>query len=150
MGPMDPNPNAFPILSYVMSKVPSISPRRETNNSFEFDIEQPPPPPPAPSDPSTSKGPYFELTERMPHLSDPKVIASMRLAVSDVARTRSILQNLGERPDHESVDAAKAKIAEIDSGLTKELEDILLAPGPADVDRMQWRLIQAKKEEECR
>lgn len=121
---MDPNPNSFPILHYVMSKLPSIGPRRSTTTA-EYDIEQPP----LPSSPSQQppKEPYFELTERMPHLSDPKLISSMRSAVVDVSHTRSILRTLGERPDHESVDTAKAKLAEIESNLANQLDEIALS-----------------------
>uniref|UniRef100_A0A5B7AZV6 Putative plant intracellular Ras-group-related LRR protein 9-like n=1 Tax=Davidia involucrata TaxID=16924 RepID=A0A5B7AZV6_DAVIN len=140
---MDPNPKTFPILSYVMSKLPSIGPKRATD-SPEFDIEQPRPP----SDASTA--PSFELTAQMPHLTDPKVIASMRLAVSEVAQTRSILQTLGERPDHESVDTAKANLAEIESNLSKQLEEIVLSPRPADADRLEWRSHLAEEEKERR
>ncbi|CAK9137548.1 unnamed protein product [Ilex paraguariensis] len=144
---MDPNPKNFPILSYVMSKLPSIAPKRATTTS-EFDIEQPPLPPSASV--STSKEPHFELTEQMPHLTDSKVIASMRLAVADVAQTRSILQTLGERPDHESVDTAKAKIDEIEAKLANDLGQIGLSPRPAEVDSLQWRAQLSEKEEECR
>jgi hypothetical protein len=104
---MDPNPKTFPILSYVMSKLPSM----RGTDSVEVDIEQP-----SSIASSTSKTPYFELTEQMPHLNDPEVIKSMRLAVTDVAQTRSMLEILGQRPDHETVDIAKDMIAKIDAG----------------------------------
>uniref|UniRef100_A0A5B7AZE7 Putative plant intracellular Ras-group-related LRR protein 9-like n=1 Tax=Davidia involucrata TaxID=16924 RepID=A0A5B7AZE7_DAVIN len=142
---MDPNPKTFPILSYVMSKLPSIGPKHAAD-SPEFDVEQPRPL----SDASTSTAPSFELTDRMPHLTDPKVMASMRLAVSEVAQTRSVLQTLGDRPDHESVDKAKAKLAEIESNLSKQLGEIVLSPRPADVDRLEWRSHLADKEKERR
>ncbi|KAL6203231.1 hypothetical protein ACLB2K_026934 [Fragaria x ananassa] len=64
----------------------------------------------------------------MPHLSDPKVIAAMTRAVSVVSHTRSVLNALGPRPDHEAVDTAKAKLALIDSSLSKKLEDLVLSP----------------------
>ncbi|CAI9757849.1 unnamed protein product [Fraxinus pennsylvanica] len=35
--------------------------------------------------------PYFELIEKMPHLTNPKLISAMRLAVADVAQTRYVL-----------------------------------------------------------
>lgn len=73
----------------------------------------------------------------MPHLTDLKLIASMRLAVADVSQTRSILRTLGERPDHESVDTAKAKLAEIEVNLSNQLEDIELSPRPEDADRKE-------------
>ncbi|KAL6203232.1 hypothetical protein ACLB2K_026934 [Fragaria x ananassa] len=69
----------------------------------------------------------------MPHLSDPKVIAAMTRAVSVVSHTRSVLNALGPRPDHEAVDTAKAKLALIDSSLSKKLEDLVLSPCPNEV-----------------
>ncbi|KAM7483158.1 hypothetical protein LguiB_007741 [Lonicera macranthoides] len=144
---MDPNPKTFPILSYVMSKLSSMAPKRDnpTSDSSDADIEQPPP-----LSPSAPKAPYFELTEQMPHLTDPKVIQSMRLAIADVSQTRSMLQILGERPDHEAIDNAKSMLAEIEAKLSKQLEENVLSPRPADVDRSQWRSHQAEKEEELR
>ncbi|KAA8540766.1 hypothetical protein F0562_024315 [Nyssa sinensis] len=142
---MDPNPKNFPILSYVMSKFPSIGPKRAADLP-DFDIEQPRPVPPPGA--LTSTAPSFELAVQMPHLTDPKVIASMRSAVAEVAQTRSILQTLGDRPDHESVDTAKAKLAEIESDLSKELEEIVLSPRPSDADRLEGRSHLAAEEKE--
>ncbi|KAL6973162.1 hypothetical protein U1Q18_027342 [Sarracenia purpurea var. burkii] len=142
---MDPNPNTFPILSYVMSKLPSIGPKLAVVT--EFDIEQPPP---VPAGASTSKEPSFDLADRMPQLTDPKVIASMRSAVSEVAQTRSVLKILGDRPDHEAVDTAKAKLAVIDSKLSKQLGGIVLSPRPVEVERLEWRAHLSEKEKECR
>lgn len=115
---MDPNPKNFPILSYVMTRLPSM---KRTNTS-DFDIEQPPI---SPSKPKPE--PYFELTERMPHLTDPYLLASMRSAVADVSQTRTLLKTLGERPDHEAVDMAKARLAEIESMLLNQLDEIELS-----------------------
>ncbi|XP_010277605.1 PREDICTED: plant intracellular Ras-group-related LRR protein 1-like [Nelumbo nucifera] len=148
---MDPNPKKFPILSYVMSRINSNLPQLGTktlagSDSLQYDVEQPP----IPSDDSSSSKVAGPLTEKMPHLNHPKVLASMTLAVSDVAQARSILQTLGDRPDHEAVDTARAKIAEIEARLSKQLEDIVLAPRPDGVDRLQWRSQQAEKEKECR
>ncbi|XP_047316847.1 plant intracellular Ras-group-related LRR protein 9-like [Impatiens glandulifera] len=143
---MDPNPKNFPILSYMMSKIPSIGPRRGADEQG-FDIEMPPPPSTAVP---TSKEPVFDLVDQMPRLTDPKVIASMRSAVSEVAQSRAVLRTLGERPDHESVDSARAKLAEIDSSLSKQLGEIVLSPRPTEVDRLEWRAHLAGKEKECR
>ncbi|KAL0335773.1 UNVERIFIED_CONTAM: Plant intracellular Ras-group-related LRR protein 9 [Sesamum radiatum] len=104
---MDPNPPNFPILSYVMAKLPHIT-RTFSTSAPEFDIENPPEPEPKPREP------YFELSEKMPHLKNPELISAMRRAVKDVAQTRSILQTLGTRPDHETVDTARFKLAEYD------------------------------------
>ncbi|GFZ07846.1 plant intracellular ras group-related LRR 1 [Actinidia rufa] len=138
---MDPNPTTFPILSYVMSKLPSIGPKYAAD--VEFDIEQPPPP-------AASTEPSFDLEERMPKLTDPKVIAAMRSAVSEVYQARSVLKILGDRPDHEAVDTAKSNLAEIESKLSKQLEEIVLSPRPAEVERLEWRSHLAGKEKEIR
>ncbi|KAK1413140.1 hypothetical protein QVD17_34907 [Tagetes erecta] len=104
---MDANPTntKFPILSYVMSKFPTVN----RSHSPDFDIKQPQPPP------SAVLEPVFELTERMPYLNDHELISSMREAFVDVSRTRSILKTLGDCPDHEFVDIARSRLAEIES-----------------------------------
>lgn len=112
---MDPSPRSLPILSYVMKKFPSF----KRPMPSDFDIEQPLPMSPS----SLPSGPYFELKERMPHLTNPKLISEMRSAVADVSQTRSILKKLGPRPDHEAVDVAKAKLAQIEN----ELEEVELS-----------------------
>ncbi|XP_050379185.1 plant intracellular Ras-group-related LRR protein 9-like [Argentina anserina] len=105
---MDPNPSRFPILAYVMDRLPSLGSKSPTAttavisdlNSIHV------------GDPASAQS---EIAAQMPHLSDPKVIAAMRTAVADVSQARSILTALGDRPDHESVDSAKAKLASIDA-----------------------------------
>ncbi|KAL2515628.1 Plant intracellular Ras-group-related LRR protein 1 [Forsythia ovata] len=144
---MDPNPNNFPILSYVMAKIPSVKRTFSTAASAaaaDFDVENP-----LPSSPPRDQEPYFELTEQMPHLTNPKLISAMRLAVADVAQTRSVLHTLGVRPDHEAVDTARLKLSEIEADLSKNLEEIVLTPHPADSNQHDWQVHQAKKEEEC-
>ncbi|OVA20609.1 Leucine-rich repeat [Macleaya cordata] len=146
---MDPNPNRFPILSYVMSRIPQIELKPKTDYELVMnDIEQQLSP--SPSHGSNSYNSQAELKKQMPHLSHPKILASMTLAVSDVAQTRSILQTLGPRPDHEAVDTARTKIFEIESKLSKHLEHIVLAPRPDGVDRLEWRAEQAEKEKHYR
>ncbi|KAI4980248.1 hypothetical protein ZWY2020_020733, partial [Hordeum vulgare] len=102
---MDPSPNSHPILSYVLSRLPSIktgSPRL----SSPRDLEQPPPPSPSPRAPS---GPAeFELVERMPGLRHPSVLASMTRAVADITCARDAIRHLGPRPDHELLDSSRA------------------------------------------
>ncbi|KAL8529965.1 hypothetical protein ACS0TY_007148 [Phlomoides rotata] len=97
---MDPNPAEFPILSYVMHNLPS----------FKGAADDPPKP----------QEPHFEISEKMPHLKDSKLISAMRRAVSDVSQTRSVLQALGPRPDHEALDVARSKIAEMNSDGSSE------------------------------
>ncbi|XVF11157.1 hypothetical protein REPUB_Repub08aG0001800 [Reevesia pubescens] len=142
---MDPNPKNYPLLSYIMSRFHSIGPPKvaSTLNSHSepaFDLEQPPP--------SSSKPP--QIVDQMPHLSHPEVLASMIHAISDVAQTRSLLQTLGPRPDHESVDMARSKLAEIESSLSKSLEELVLSPRPVEVDRLEWRSHLADKEQHIR
>ncbi|KAL6318508.1 hypothetical protein AAG906_000586 [Vitis piasezkii] len=142
---MDPNPKTFPVLSYVMSRLPKLGSKPPASDSSQIDIES------GDVGASTSAtGGSGELVDQMPHLSHPKILASMTLAISDVAQTRSVLQTLGERPDHEAVDKAKAKIVEIDSRLSKQLEEIVLSPRPSSIERLQFRAHQAEKEQECR
>ncbi|GFP90767.1 plant intracellular RAS-group-related lrr protein 1 [Phtheirospermum japonicum] len=114
---MDPNPKNFPILSYVMAKLPTFK-RSLSSSSSDFDVENPPE-----SSPKAQE-PHFEIAERMPHLKNPKLIADMRRAVADVAQTRSTLQALGTRPDHEAVDAARFRLSEIDSHLSKDSKEV--------------------------
>ncbi|KAK9050332.1 hypothetical protein SSX86_030697, partial [Deinandra increscens subsp. villosa] len=124
---MDPNPKHFPILSYVMTRLPTMKrPLHPPPTGTETDIEQPPTSP-SKSAPNPEPEPYFELTERMPHLTDPQLLASMHSAVADVSQTRSLLKTLGDRPDHEAVDMAKTRLAEIEAVLSNELDEISLS-----------------------
>nr|XP_043608712.1 plant intracellular Ras-group-related LRR protein 9-like [Erigeron canadensis] len=137
---MDPNPKNFPILSYVMARLPSM----KKPNMSDFDIEQPPVTPRSPSKPKPE--PYFELTERMPHLTDPQLLASMRSAVADVSQTRSLLKTLGERPDHEAVDIAKARLAEIESMLSNQLDEIALSDRVDPEEDKRKKAIEREKQ----
>ncbi|KAF7838279.1 plant intracellular Ras-group-related LRR protein 9-like [Senna tora] len=144
---MDPNPGIFPHLSYVMSRLPSLTRKNDSHNSdsnsLQFDIEQPRLPPP--SDPSSSN-----TTSHHVNITDPKLLASMTRTIYDVAQTRSMLKVIGERPDHEAVDNAKAKLADLDAHLSRQLEEIVMSPAPSNVAPIQWRHQQAQKEKECR
>jgi hypothetical protein len=132
---MDPDPKTHPILSYVMARLPSLG---HKSPGPSFDIEQPPQP---------SQPPPQSL---FPQLSDPALLSSMRRAVGDVAQTRSVLHTLGPRPDHETVDTAKLKLSEIESNLSKQLEDLVLSPRPCEIDRLEWRAHLAEKEKKIR
>lgn len=124
---MEPSSRSIPILSYAMNKLPSLTrPAGAVAGAVAaaFDIEQPPPISPATPPPAE---PFFDPAERMPPLTDPNLISEMRSTVSDVSKTRSILSQLGPRPDHESVDSAKAKLAEIELKLANELDEINLS-----------------------
>ncbi|GAB2269768.1 Plant intracellular Ras-group- LRR protein 1 [Dionaea muscipula] len=142
---MDPNLKNFPVLSYVMSRLPSFGLPKPASPDSGYDIEQPP------YSPSSTSDRFVDpLVEQMPHLKDPKVIEEMTKAVAEIAQTRSVLQALGDRPDHEMVDRAKAKIAEIDECLSKQLEEIVLMPRPVELDRLEWRSHLADKEKKTR
>ncbi|XWS51618.1 hypothetical protein CRYUN_Cryun12cG0192400 [Craigia yunnanensis] len=148
---MDPSPKNYPLLSYVMSRLPSIGPSKLSSPPLSdppFDLEQPPPIL-DPSAPSSSTTPP-QILYQMPHLSHPKVLASMTNAVSDVVQTRSVLQTLGPRPDHESVDMSRSKLAEIESDLSKSMEELVLSPRPVEADRLEWRAHLADKEQRIR
>lgn len=135
---MDPNPRTFPLLSYVMSRLPSLTPKAPAtanSDSDHFDIEQPRAP---------------EIVGQMPHLADPDLVASMGRAVSQVDQARSVLKLIGERPTHEEVDNARARLAEIEAQLSRELEEIVLQARPAEVEIHGWRAQQAEKERERR
>ncbi|GMH01244.1 hypothetical protein Nepgr_003083 [Nepenthes gracilis] len=132
-----------------MSRIPSLGPKPASTGS-DYDIEQPPPFCSSQSDASTSTLFVDPLVEQMPHLKDPKVIKAMTKAVSEIAQTRLVLQALGDRPDHETIDRAKEKIALIDENLSKQLEEIVLSQRPAEIDRLEWRSHLADKETQAR
>ncbi|WOL01430.1 hypothetical protein Cni_G10146 [Canna indica] len=139
---MDPNLKSFPLLSYVLARLPTIA----SSKAPKSDIEHP-----APLD---RRRPHndgdVELLERLPRLQHPELFASMASVVSDVAQTRPVILLLGDRPDHEAVDAARARISEVDADLSRRLEEIVLAPRPEAVDRHRWRAEQSEREKKCR
>ncbi|GMN46011.1 hypothetical protein TIFTF001_015181 [Ficus carica] len=155
---MDPNPKTFPILSYVMGRLPTFGPKPAVvSDPDSVDIEQPPSPPasksrlePSSSSSSSAAATGYQIVDDMPRLTDPKLLASMTKAVADVAQTRSVLQTIGDRPDHEAVDAARAKLADIEANLAKQLEELVLSPRPAEVDLGEWRVRLAEKESDRR
>ncbi|URD75459.1 hypothetical protein MUK42_20052 [Musa troglodytarum] len=137
---MDPNPKSFPILSYVMSRLPRIASFKAGQTHLgDHDIEQPP-----------HVDVDVELVGRMPRLQHPALLASMAAVIADVAQTRSVLRTLGDRPDHEAIDAARARIAEIDADLSQQLGEIVAASCPEGTDPLQWRAELAEREAECR
>lgn len=135
---MDPNPKNFPILSYVMAKLPTF--KRASSAAAdaapsvtEFDVENPP------VDYDADE-PHFEIAEKMPYLRNRKLIAAMRHTVSDVAQTRSALRVLGTRPDHETVDTARLRLAEIEANSSmnpaEKAEDYEIYKAVIDLDEM--------------
>ncbi|KAL4558828.1 hypothetical protein LXL04_037031 [Taraxacum kok-saghyz] len=73
----------------------------------------------------------------MPHLSDPQLMASMRSAVADT---------LGDRPDHEALDAAKARLAEIDSMFSNDLDEIKLSDKVDLEEEKQKKVIERERQ----
>ncbi|RID63983.1 hypothetical protein BRARA_E02943 [Brassica rapa] len=133
----DPNPNKFPVLSYVLSRLPSFTATKSSSPSSSssvpaFDVEQP-----------------IEIVTQMPHLAHPSVLASMTKAISDVAQTRSILRTLGPRPDHESVDKARAKLSEIEGVLSESLNDIAINEGKDEDEDEKKREEMGKDKTVC-
>ncbi|PIA26378.1 hypothetical protein AQUCO_09400023v1 [Aquilegia coerulea] len=139
---MDPNPTKYPIVSYLMSRLPTFR-----KSDMESDIETPQSPS---SDLVAERLLQASLRAKFPYLNDPAVIKSMKLAISDVSQTRSVLQALGDRPDHETVDTAKIKIAEIEANLDKRFESIGLGSKPEGVDQNKWEEEEKQKENECK
>ncbi|CAK8562973.1 unnamed protein product [Lathyrus sativus] len=140
---MDPNPGTFPILSYVMSRLQSFNVRSPTHGSkSEFNPEQP-----HPSDHSSSSS---SIVGQMPNLADPKLLASMTQAISDVSQARSVLKHMGDRPTHEEVDTAKAKLIDLEAHLSRQLEEIVSLPRPPEIDEQQWRAHVTERETKCR
>ncbi|AAG50968.1 hypothetical protein; 91861-89496 [Arabidopsis thaliana] len=131
----EPNPKNFPVLSYVLARLPSFTAKSPSSSVPPFDIEQPPP---------SSSSSSIEIVTQMPHLTQPDVLASMTSAISDVAETRSILRTLGPRPDHESVDKARAKLSEIESFLSESFEDIALTDAAAKDEKRRQEMDQEK------
>lgn len=85
-----------------------------------------------------------------PSLPPPSPYPSRGEIVADVAQKRYALLQLGPRPDHERVDAAKSRLREIEANLSKKLQEIVLSPRPEKFDRLEWRAHLAEKEKVCR
>ncbi|KAG0462600.1 hypothetical protein HPP92_021076 [Vanilla planifolia] len=74
----------------------------------------------------------------------------MARAISDVSQTRAVLRALGDRPDHEAVDFARARLVEIDAALVQQLEQIARSPLLDSSDPSARGTEIAEKEKECR
>ncbi|XP_042441558.1 plant intracellular Ras-group-related LRR protein 3-like [Zingiber officinale] len=141
---MDPNPKSFPILSYVMSRLPKVASFKAAQIPHDHDdIEQPTPP----AHSRSQRDDEVELMDRLPLLHRPALLSSMAASIADVAQTRSVLRTIGDRPDHESVDTARVRVAEIDEDLARQIEEIEAAPSSEEGDLLLWR---AEQEKECR
>lgn len=130
----EPNPKNFPVLSYVLARLPSFAGKSSSPSSSSsvpaFDVEQPPS--------------SIEIVTQMPHLTQPGVLASMTGAISDVAETRTVLRTLGPRPDHETVDKARVKLSEIEASLSESFEDIALNDAAAKDEKRRLEMDQEK------
>uniref|UniRef100_A0A0C9RW27 TSA: Wollemia nobilis Ref_Wollemi_Transcript_9846_1959 transcribed RNA sequence n=1 Tax=Wollemia nobilis TaxID=56998 RepID=A0A0C9RW27_9CONI len=138
---MEVDSKAHPFLAYILSIRPLRQPLMlnskpsSLNNNVEVDLEA-----------GSSNGGGKGLAIEMPKLTNPDLVAKMTAAVADVVQTRSVLQALGERPDHEAVDNSRRCMEEIDSSLSKRLEDIAMETAPQGCDRQRWASLQAQKE----
>ncbi|MED6210782.1 Plant intracellular Ras-group- LRR protein 1 [Stylosanthes scabra] len=86
----------------------------------------------------------------MPQLTDPALLASMTRAITDVSQARQVLKLIGDRPTHEEIDNAKAKLADIDAHLNRQLEEIVALQMPPESSPATWRDHVAQREKECR
>lgn len=94
----------FPILYYVLSQLDTISGK---------------------SHPQLPPETQESVLTQLPRLNNPKVLATVIQAIPDnVAQIRSALVCLGPRPDPSAVAAARERIADIQSGLQKDLQEI--------------------------
>ncbi|GLJ47334.1 hypothetical protein SUGI_0999300 [Cryptomeria japonica] len=142
---MEVDSKAHPFLSYILSlktlrhplMLASKQPSSLNNNS-EVDLEL--------ANSSHGEG----LVKVMPKLRNPELVAEMTAAVSDVVQTRSVLQALGERPDHEAVDHARRRIEEIDLAFSSRFDDIDMGGTRRGHDPQEWASLQAQKEKEAR
>ncbi|KAJ7953551.1 Plant intracellular ras-group-related LRR protein [Quillaja saponaria] len=117
---MSTNPKDFPLLCYVL---------------YQLDSHTYPPP--------TTEFQETLLTQ-LPHLRHTKVLASLIQAISKphITQTMSLLRTLGPRPDPSAVASARAKIAEIQSKLQRDLQEIEIeshvrVDGVAETERVQ-------------
>ncbi|XP_061372738.1 plant intracellular Ras-group-related LRR protein 3 [Gastrolobium bilobum] len=97
---MDPNPNDFPILCYLLNQVDPHS-----YSPLPRELQQ-------------------SLLTQLPHLNHPKVLPSLIQLFNElnITYTLSLLRTLGPRPDPSAVAGSRAKIAETQSRLLKNLE----------------------------
>lgn len=136
---MEVDSKIHPFLSYVLSRRPlrqplKLSSKPSFSSAIKVDFE--------------ANEPHGEdLLKEMPMLREPKLVAKMTAAVSDVVQTRSVLQSLGERPDYEAVDKARFRVAEIERELSRRLEEIFAVKTP---EGSEWRSLQVQKEKEAR
>lgn len=86
----------------------------------------------------------------MPNLTDPKLLAAMTHAISDVSQARSVLNLIGDRPTHEEVDNAKAKLVDLEAHLLRQLEEIVALPRPPEIDEQKWKIHVTERETKCR
>ena len=86
----------------------------------------------------------------MPNLTDPKLLAAMTRAISDVSQARSVLNLIGDRPTHEEVDNAKAKLVDLEAHLSRQLEEIVSLPRPPEIDEQKWKIHVTERETKCR
>lgn len=139
---MEVDSKAHPFLSYILSLRPLRQPlmlasKPSSSNAIGVDLE-------------ANEQHGEALVREMPKLLQPELVAKMTSAVSDVAQTRSVLQSLGDRPDHEAVEEARRRVAETERNLSRRLEEIVMEEPPEGCDRGEWLSLQAQKEKDAR
>uniref|UniRef100_A0A7N0T516 Uncharacterized protein n=1 Tax=Kalanchoe fedtschenkoi TaxID=63787 RepID=A0A7N0T516_KALFE len=134
---MEPDPNEFPILAYVMSNLHDDLAPSATDADDQLHERRP-------------RDGESAIVAKMPHLADPGMLRAMAEAVSGVAQTRSVLETLGPRPGPEEVGRARERAAEIESRLSRALGELVTAPRPEGVERLRWRAMVAERESEIR
>ena len=128
---MEVDSKIHPFLSYVLSRRPlrqplKLSSKPSFSSAIKVDFE--------------ANEPHGEdLLKEMPMLREPKLVAKMTAAVSDVVQTRSVLQSLGEHLDYEAVDKARFRVAKIEHELSRRLEEIFAVKTP---EGSEWRSLQ--------
>ncbi|XP_022776161.1 plant intracellular Ras-group-related LRR protein 3 isoform X2 [Durio zibethinus] len=87
---MDPNLSKFPILSYILSE----------QDPYTY--------------PSLPPQTHHNLFTHFPHLTDPRILASLSQSIpATVTQTHFLLRSLGSRPDPSAVSSARSKITQI-------------------------------------
>ncbi|GAB4829244.1 hypothetical protein Ancab_018910 [Ancistrocladus abbreviatus] len=116
---MDPDPKHHPLLSFILSQqTPNLT--------------------------STPYQPDPILVSRMPCLTHPQVIQSMKDAISDVIQAKLLLKPLGDRPTSAAVAAARSRITVMESKLIEDLEAVKL--GELSSENEELRREEADRE----
>ncbi|GMH01565.1 hypothetical protein Nepgr_003404 [Nepenthes gracilis] len=120
---MDPDPKSYPLLSLILSQ------QRANLNDNKSQ-----------SDP--------DVFRQMPYLTHPQVIESMTNSISDIIHAHSLLKPLGDRPSRAAVEAARSRIAEMESKLAEDLESVRSVQSDGDVNWGEGQKLRRREEAE--